>query len=664
MTNAWLERLMERHRRGDYGDVLRLCELAPTDRPSQIRVATIRASALLKLDRADEALGAIESALQLGARAAELCRLAATICARQRKSTAACAWINQGLEIEPGSQRLLELRGRVVADMHLLSGVHEQIELSAAQRPESLEARERVIQADLGLCLFEAAGEHLAEALARHPASVALLLDQAIVCIETERPDEATAVLEQALVLTADTRPRQQIVLLFIKAGALTRAVQTLEANRALAPSHAEVALQSGFVALWQGDAAAAKAWCEDMEDGTPGLNRLRAAIALVEERYADAVDFSAAATIENPMDGEAHALRGAALFWLDRLEEAEASARRAMQGQREWSPGVHLLEVAAHVRQQSKITRFQVSEVLTLLAPLWPEMAPQVAMMVTDKDNCLVEPQPVLAALGEGLRKLSGNFSSAATFVDTATAEWRGLRSRLPARMACVRVFDWVQARPVAWVAERMRGLAASYPESPYVHTHTAELWLWAGEYSECENECRKALELSRTDGTRWAWVGLGAALMLQERYAEALAVFAESDQISPPGSPLLAYRGETLRRQGDLVAATADLREALRLSPARVSAWINLGLIAAEQGDETQAHDIYARLQARMPELVVDIEQDLAAADTAPPSPAGISALFAHALAVMRGNRSSNRVTYFLRDGLARVLPTRALE
>ena len=42
----------------------------------------------------------------------------------------------------------------------------------------------------------------------------------------------------------------------------------------------------------------------------------------------------------------------------------------------------------------------------------------------------------------------------------------------------------------------------------------------------------------------------------------------------------------------------------------------------------------------------------------------PDAMAAILEHALRVMRGNRSSNRVTYFLADGAARVLAARALD
>jgi hypothetical protein len=87
-------------------------------------------------------------------------------------------------------------------------------------------------------------------------------------------------------------------------------------------------------------------------------------------------------------------------------------------------------------------------------------------------------------------------------------------------------------------------------------------------------------------------------------------------------------------------------------------------LGLIAAARGDHDEVRDIYSRLSAQVPQLVRDVERDLRAGGGGDqPLSDPMAAIFEHALRVMRGNRSSNRVTYFLGDGAARVLGARAL-
>jgi hypothetical protein len=94
------------------------------------------------------------------------------------------------------------------------------------------------------------------------------------------------------------------------------------------------------------------------------------------------------------------------------------------------------------------------------------------------------------------------------------------------------------------------------------------------------------------------------------------------------------------------------------LELGPPRVSAWLNIGLIALAEGRDDEARAIAAALQAKLPELVEDIRGDMRPFPSELASPAAISGLFQHALVAMRGNRSSGRITYFLSDGEARVV------
>lgn len=615
-----------------------------------------RASILARLERTTEALEAIAAATRLGARSAQLYRLAAMICLRRRDRQAALDWIDRGLLAAPGTDALLELRERVVRTMHLLSGLCDHFEVAVTQRPQSLQDREKLIRAHLRLGFYDTVDTHLDAAIRLSPQSASLLLDKAWVLIERRDFAEAIQILGRVFALQPNLHERHRAVALFVKAHALPRAWQASEANLASAGADESVVVQHAFLALWRGDVATAAALSEGIASDRPGSGRLRAAIALVRGAHEDAFDLSTEALAQDPKDAEAQAIRGAALYGLGNFPDAEACARAATHGQHEWSPGVHLLEVAAHLRQQSKVTSFQVAEILDLLAPLWPG----VELSSTDKDLCLNDPQSVLDALGAGLRQLSGNFSNAFTYVAASTGKWSTFATRRPARMACLRVFDWIQVKSFPWVLERMRGLASDYPKSPYVHTHAAELALWSGDYRACEEECSQALAISKTDGTRWAWVGLGAALMLQERFDEVLAVFQESNQRLPIGSPLLAYRGETLRRRGEWQAARDDLREALRLSPNRVSAWVNLGLIAAQCGEANEARRIYLRLRERMPDFCRDIEHDLLGHEADPAlTPPVVTEVLQHALVVMRGNRSANRVTYFLKDGHARVVP-----
>ena len=298
----------------------------------QAVVHALRASSLAKLGRPDDALHEIQAAVERGARSIELCRLAAEICMARHELGAAREWIDRALHEHPAAHELLHLRRRIVADMHLLSGLYEHWELVVRLDPSAVQARERLIESYLTVGAYDLAERHLDVALAQSPRRTSLHIDKAIVCIETGRAESAREVLQHALTLAASSAERLRIARLFIKAGALEQALRTAQESQARAPDAAEVRLQCGWFALWQGDPRAAETWCRDLRASTPGLARLQAAIAFVDHRHAAALALSTEAIAREPADSEAHAVRAAALLRLGRGEEAHRSALTASQ--------------------------------------------------------------------------------------------------------------------------------------------------------------------------------------------------------------------------------------------------------------------------------------------------------------------------------------------
>lgn len=652
MYADWLARALSAHKRGDYAGAVRACLEAPGDRESQTRAHAIRAGALAKLDRPAEALSEIEAAIELGADSIELYKLAARICVARGDRRAARDWIDRALQPHRSSRQLLELREEIVSRMHLLTGLYEHVELAVRLHPTWTEARERLIALLLMLKLYEAAETHVEAAIAQEGNRPDLYVQQALIAIETGRCGAALPALDRASALSDSAPERALIAQLFLRAGALTAARQTVERNLVRTPAAPEARLQAGLFALWQGHIPEAEDAVRQLPLQTPERVKLEAAIALVGGRYDAGLVAAADALHENRTDAEAHTLRAACLFFLARYDEAHQAALTAAQNSSDWLPGAQLLQFGAQAGMRTEVSHADYVEVLQWLRHLVPELTSPPSGRGPLPSRLAID------AVATGLRRLSGNLTTAQTFLSEPSRAWTSLMPKLPARVACVRTAGFIQARPWEWVVERIGALAAVYPGAPYVHTHAAELWLWCGEYARCEAECRKALALTKTEASRWAWVGLGASLMFQERRADALEVFAESTRLMGPGAPLLAYRGETLRRSGDLPAARRDLTRALELGPTRVSSWLNLGLIALADGRDDEALAIAASLQLGLPEFVDDIRRDIDMA--APDGLEGrheIAILFEYALAAMRGNRSSGRITYFLSDGEARV-------
>jgi len=263
---------------------------------------------------------------------------------------------------------------------------------------------------------------------------------------------------------------------------------------------------------------------------------------------------------------------------------------------------------------------------------------------------------------------RLSHNFSSTPTWLAPVEksaggpARWQPLPVRPPPRTEAVRVFDLFEYLPLDDVLARFEDLARRRPDSPFAFTHRAELLLWLGRYGEAEADCRRALSIS--EWTRWAWVGLGGALLLQMRPVEAIEVMDRADRMMTAGPPLLAFRGEAHWRAGHPGPARRDLQATVEGTPSRASSWIILALIDADDGRPSACSRVHARLCRRLPALAASARRDLGwPSRVVESSDDEKQRMLRHVLAMMRGNRSSHRITWLPRDGLLRVVGAESL-
>jgi tetratricopeptide (TPR) repeat protein len=177
---------------------------------------------------------------------------------------------------------------------------------------------------------------------------------------------------------------------------------------------------------------------------------------------------------------------------------------------------------------------------------------------------------------------------------------------------------------------------LAPRVDGHPLYRIYHGELELWLGAYENAERIFRQILD--RDERVRWAWIGLGASIMLQGdlRHAQEIWERGLSRTDRTPGPTLYAYRGECYRRQGEVELARRELETGLRQKPQRLSARINLALLDQD------------------PEALEQVERDCAAfAPLLMSELAGSPAeRLEQVLVAMRGNRSSSEwnVSYHL--------------
>ncbi|MCB9532028.1 MAG: hypothetical protein H6698_05840 [Myxococcales bacterium] len=222
------------------------------------------------------------------------------------------------------------------------------------------------------------------------------------------------------------------------------------------------------------------------------------------------------------------------------------------------------------------------------------------------------------------------------------------GLRllGRVTSRLRAIDTQHTVLWRDGAEVADELDAIAVRDPRDPFALTYAGELRLWLGEYEEAADRFARACRLSNA---RWGYIGLGAALSLLGRGDEAVATW-DAGVARLEYEATWTYLGELLLARGDVAGAGVHLAQAVRTRPDRLGAWVGYGRWALAAGDAPAAENAAAEVARRAPALWAQVGGASGAAAGAD------DALFAAALAALRGNRSSHLYSFFGADGVWR--------
>ena len=200
--------------------------------------------------------------------------------------------------------------------------------------------------------------------------------------------------------------------------------------------------------------------------------------------------------------------------------------------------------------------------------------------------------------------------------------------------------------------VLQRFQEHHERFPEDATTLTYWGETLLWLGHYPEAAQRFQEAIALHRP--TTWAWIGLGASMLLTQDFEGARTTWNEGVKAARfRGPTLYIYEGEMLRKTGEFEAARIRLDHALTTKPERISTWINRALLSNSLGNEEPLAFLAQWIQTQCPGMWMDVS---AAANIPATSLAEPSIRFELLLEMMRGNRSSALGSYFVGENTLR--------
>jgi tetratricopeptide (TPR) repeat protein len=414
----------------------------------------------------------------------------------------------------------------------------------------------------------------------------------------------------------------------------------------------------TAWALAWAGDLDAARRVAEALPEG-PQTWGLLGVIAVLQRRSAAAIDLLDRA-VEDGL-GEPFVLhRARALVHLGRISEAERALAHLADGE---SFSRRMLKALVSVRRGVLLPTFRRwchrvagSEYLYngLFSTELPGLVGADAMR-----RAFESPEALATLLDDLLDRMAGNLGPSPTFAErTPDGRRRYVRVELPTlpRTAAVDALYSLRFLDAGDVEGALTRLVVQR-RSAHSHTYRGELYLWLGRYDAA---WRDFVAARRIESVRWADVGMLAVLTLTGRLrgARLMALYAKHHFPSIPGGTLPVYRGVLRRRLGDLEGAVTDLRSALAAKPERLGARMELCLALRAGGRATEAADHAAVLLREAAPLLVDRATALGVDWRAQPAYLTEDAVLEEALRAMRGNRSSNLVTWFDRAGGLRVL------
>lgn len=497
--------------------------------------------------------------------------------------------------------------------------------------------------------------DHALRAVTLAPDDVSLALRVASALCGVEHHARAREIASEAIAAQRDPSRslRRDAAAVLRDAGEFSAAESLFTALLADDPHDHEARSALATLALWRGELERAVALAEGLEDvdGVAHLPAmLRGASAALRGDLEQAMTQLDDAVARAPRDPTAGIWRGDALRRAGQPADALAETRRAGELADDLSdhvPAQLILHLAS--LQRGEFLGVPEPRLAGALERLFELGAPPpFATPTFTLPDALRPPlRRRFARLEDALGRLRGNRSSTPTLVrDDGTLE-RVAPPPSPRGEAKRALWRFAASADVEETLAVFDAIHARWPDVPEPYNYRGELYLYLGDPRAARAEFERAI--ARYRQSRWAYIGLAGAAVLEARYDDALALLDEGAlRAGGPGPTTWVYRGEALRCLGRVREAREALTRSVAMNPGRVGAWVNLALVSLDAGAHAACEDAMRTLARIAPRFVRDAHEFAPGA-----SP---RALLEGMLAMLRGNRGSSCITYFTRAGVLR--------
>jgi tetratricopeptide (TPR) repeat protein len=502
---------------------------------------------------------------------------------------------------------------------------------------------------------FEEAVQVGQRSLAMDPKQPLLGLQLARLCAQSGEWEQALAFLDVLGTLDdVSATLQQQVFEIYRQIGKFAQ-LETIvhQQMKRLGPTK-ELYEQLLLLACWKGNVAAIKEQLQALSvwvnQPWPSLPFFQGIVAALEMSYQESLSLFEKVSKASPFYTESRLWRAEMLWRVGRNQDAWQEIDSIVPHVGGFVFGTSLVKVFLNYdEKQADNTRKHIQwqpQMFHEISPMMSQIQASFADILHHKEE-----ERAIDCLKKTLTSMAGNRSSIVSLVSDNEQGLRTVPAVESPRSAARRVLELIGLREQSEIEEKFQELMAKFPEVPVLWCHRGEYYLWIGDYVSARADFHTALEIEAR--TRWGYIGLAGVHVVLEEWEQALDVCEQGVEMmhGTEGPSLLIYRGEAHRRLQHWGQAQQDLQRACEQRPGRLSAWINLALCMGAQGEHEQQSKHFRHVAATAPVLVHQAgrERGLGWYSINNPSNDDQRMILEQCLVMMRGNRSSSKISYF---------------